>query len=191
MAAKPSRPKGARAGRVAFASVGLVGSAAIVMAMGPVWAPPEVSAEVLATPMRAVENAEILAAADTESVTPPTTAPPAPTTLPEPELIIVEVHRRVPAGTPGAAGTAPVVSDPGSPVTRSAAAAPAAGGAPSAAAPTPSQAQARAAAPSPAAAPTPAAPAPAPAPRAAPAPAPAPPPPAPAPTAPPRTSSSG
>ena len=191
MAAKPSRPKGARAGRVAFGSAGLIGSAAIVMAMGPVWAPPQVSAEVLATPMRAVENAEILATADTESVTPPTTAPPAPTTLlPEPELIIVEVHRRVPAGTPGATGTAPVASDPGSPVTRSAAAAPAAGGVPSAAAPAPSQAQARAAAPSPAAAPAPAAP-PAPAPRAAPAPAPAPPPPAPAPTAPPRTSSSG
>jgi hypothetical protein len=190
MAAKPSRPKGARAGRVAFGSVGLVSSAAIVMAMGPVWAPPEVSAQVLATPMRAAENAEILATADTESVTPPTTAPPAPTTVPPaPDLIIVEVHRRVPAGAPGAAGTAPVVSDPGSPVTRSAAAAPAAGGAPSAAAPTPSQAQARAAAPSPAAAPAPAAPAPAP--RAAPAPAPAPPPPAPAPTAPPRTSSSG
>ena len=153
MAAKPSRPKGARAGRVAFGSVGLVGSAAIVMAMGPIWTPPQVSADVLATPMRAAENAEILATADTESVTPPTTAPPAPTTLPpEPELIIVEVHRRVPAGTPGATGTAPAVSDPGSPVTRSAAAAPAAGGAPSAATPTQPQAQARAAAPSPAAA---------------------------------------
>ena len=61
MAAKPSRPKGARVGRVVFGSVGLAGSAAIVMALGPVWTPMPVSADVLATPMRAVENAELAA----------------------------------------------------------------------------------------------------------------------------------
>ncbi len=190
MAAKPPRPRGARAGRVVFGSAGLVGSAAIVLAMGPIWAPSPVSTEVVATPMRVVENAEILAATDATSVTPPTTAPPAPTSLPpEPELIIVEVHRRVPAGTPTPSdATTSMVSDPGSPATRSPAAVPVAG-TPPAAASAPTQSPARPAAPTPAAAPAPAAPAPAPTPQAAPPP--APPPPPPAPTAPPRTSSSG
>ena len=187
MAPSPPRPKGARAGRVAFGSVGLAGSAAIVMALGPIWTPVPVSTEVLATPMRAVETGELLAAAEAETVTPSTTAPPVPTTAPEPEVIIVEVHRRVAEGTPGATDAAPVAVDPGSPVTRSAAAASVAGAAPAQAQ---AQAQAQAAAPTQAAAAAaPAAPAPAPTPKAAPAP--PPPPPPPAPTAPPRTSASG
>ncbi len=177
MAVRPPRPRGARAGRVVFGSAGLAGSAAITMAMGPIWAPAPVSTEVLATPMRVAENAEILAATDATSVTPSTTAPPVPTSLPpEPELIIVEVHRRVPAAAPGSPATAPIVSDPGSPATRSTAAAPVAG-APPAVASAPAQTPARPAPPGPAAA-APAAPAPAP-------------PPPPAPAAPPRTSSSG
>ena len=160
MAPSPPRPKGARAGRVAFGSVGLAGSAALVMALGPIWTPVPVSTEVLATPMRAVETGELLAAAEAETVTPSTTAPPVPTTAPEPEVIIVEVHRRVAEGTPGATDAAPVVVDPGSPVTRPAAAASVPGAAPAQAQ---AQAQAQAAAPTPAAAAAaPAAPAPAP-----------------------------
>ena len=182
--ATPRTPKGARTGRLLFGSVGLAGSAAIVLAMGPVWTQRPVNPEVLATPMRAAEQAEILAAADTRTVTPPTTAPPSPTTVaPAPELIIVEVHRRRAGDPTGSTDQMPVVADPGSPVTGAASPAPA-----------PAQGSglspAAAAAPTPAPAPAAPTPAPAPAPQAAPAPAPPPPPPA-APTPPPRTSSSG
>ena len=184
MAVRPPRPRGARAGRVVFGSAGLAGSAAITMAMGPIWAPAPVSTEVLATPMRVAENAEILAATDATSVTPSTTAPPVPTSLPpEPELIIVEVHRRVAADATGSTDPVPVIADPGSPATGAASPAPAA-------AQSSGQAPAPAAAPTPAPAPVAPTPAPAPPPQAAPAPAPPPPPPA-APTAPPRTASSG
>ncbi len=168
MAKKPTRrPKGARAGRLILGIAGTAGCIAIVMAMGPIRIPVPPRSFVGATTIRQTDAGAVLAATEPERVTPSTTAPPVPTTPREPDLIIIEVHRRTAGGnaTGGTAGgSAPAVVDPGSPV---------------AASPTP-------AAPSPT--PTPAAAAPPPAAQATPPP--PPPPPAPAP-APPRSGSSG